>query len=132
MNFEYSEEQRAIKDSVERLCARFDDQYWLDIDNEGRFPEEFYQAMANEGWLGICTPEQYGGAGLGIMEAAIMMRTVAESGAGMTGASAIHINIFGLKPVDIYGNEEQRERMLRPKIGRASCREGVACAREDG
>src|SRR5690625_2235790 len=100
MNFEYSEEQRAIKDSVERLCARFDDQYWLDIDNEGRFPEEFYQAMANEGWLGICTPEQYGGAGLGIMEAAIMMRTVAESGAGMTGASAIHINIFGLKPVD--------------------------------
>src|SRR5690625_5325328 len=89
MNFEYSEEQRAIKDSVERLCARFDDQYWLDIDNEGRFPEEFYQAMANEGWLGICTPEQYGGAGLGIMEAAIMMRTVAESGAGMTGASAI-------------------------------------------
>ncbi|HLR82667.1 MAG TPA: acyl-CoA dehydrogenase family protein [Paenalcaligenes sp.] len=114
MNFEYTEEQRAIQDSVERLCERFDDQYWLDTDNDGRFPEEFYQAMASEGWLGICTPEQYGGAGLGIMEAAIMMRTVAESGAGMTGASAIHINIFGLKPVDIYGNEQQRERMLRP------------------
>lgn len=114
MNFDYSEEQRAIRDSVERLCERFDDQYWLDIDTQGRFPEEFYQAMASEGWLGICTPEQFGGAGLGIVEAAIMMRTVAESGAGMTGASSIHINIFGLKPVDIYGNDEQRERMLRP------------------
>lgn len=116
MNFEYTEEQRVIRDSVERLCERFDDQYWLNIDDEGRFPDEFYQAMGQEGWLGICTPEQYGGAGLGIIEAAIMMRAVAESGAGMTGASSIHINIFGLKPVDIYGTEEQKQRMLPPIV----------------
>ncbi|EIE51585.1 acyl-CoA dehydrogenase [Salipiger aestuarii] len=114
MNFELSSEQEAIRDAIARICADFDDAYWLKKDREGGFPQDFYDALAKSGWLGICTAEKQGGAGLGITEAAIMMRTIAESGAGMSGASAVHINIFGLKPVDIFGTDEQKERMMRP------------------
>ena len=88
MDFAFTDDQTAIRDAVARVCSRFDDHYWLTRDREGGFPNDFYAALADEGWLGICTPEAYGGSGLGITEAAIMMRTVAESGAGMTGASA--------------------------------------------
>jgi len=114
MDFGLTSEQEAIREAVGQICARFDDAYWLKRDREGGFPQDFYDALAKEGWLGICTSEAQGGAGLGITEAAIMMRTIAESGAGMSGASAVHINIFGLKPVDIYGTEEQKNRMIRP------------------
>jgi acyl-CoA dehydrogenase len=114
MHFGYTEEQDAIRDAVAKICARFDDAYWLKRDKEGGFPTDFYDAFAREGWLGICTPEAYGGSGLGITEAAIMMRTVSESGAGMSGASAVHINIFGLNPVAVFGTEEQKQRMLPP------------------
>jgi len=114
MHFDYTEEQQAIRDAIAKICAGFDDAYWLKRDREGGFPYDFYDALAREGWLGICTAEAYGGAGLGITEAAIMMRTIAESGAGLSGASAVHINIFGLKIVAVYGTEEQKARMLRP------------------
>ncbi|PCI70168.1 MAG: acyl-CoA dehydrogenase [Piscirickettsiaceae bacterium] len=114
MNFNYSEEQQAIRDSILKLCAPFDDAYWLKRDTHGGFPHDFYTAIADGGWMGICIPEAYGGSGLGIAEAAIMASTIAESGAGMSGASAVHINIFGLNPVVVYGNEEQKQRMLRP------------------
>jgi acyl-CoA dehydrogenase len=114
MDFSLTSEQEAIRDAVEQICAKFDDAYWLKRDREGGFPQDFYDALAKEGWLGICTAEAQGGAGLGITEAAIMMRTISESGAGMSGASAVHINIFGLKPVDMFGTEEQKNRMIRP------------------
>lgn len=114
MNFHLTEEQEAIRDAVAAICARFDDDYWLARDRDGEFPHDFYDALAREGWLGICTPEAHGGAGLGITEAALVMRTISESGAGMTGASAVHINIFGLNPVAVFGTEEQKARMLRP------------------
>lgn len=114
MNFELTPDQEAIRDAVAAICARFDDAYWLARDADGEFPHDFYQALAREGWLGICTPEAYGGSGLGITEAALVMRTIAESGAGMTGASAVHINIFGLNPVNVFGTEEQKQRMMRP------------------
>ncbi|MEO4000828.1 acyl-CoA dehydrogenase family protein [Mesorhizobium sp. CAU 1732] len=114
MDFGLSEEQEAIRESVARICAGFDDAYWLKRDREGGFPFDFYDALAREGWLGICTAESYGGAGLGITEAAIVMRTIAESGAGLSGASAVHINIFGLNPVAVFGTEEQKQRMIRP------------------
>jgi acyl-CoA dehydrogenase len=114
MDFALSPEQLAIREAIERICARFDDAYWLERDRTGGFPHDFYDALAREGWLGICTAEAQGGAGLGITEAAIMMRTIAESGAGMSGASSVHINIFGLKPVDVYGTEDQKNRMIRP------------------
>ena len=114
MHFDYTEEQTAIRDAIAKICSGFDDAYWLKRDREGGFPHDFYDALAREGWLGICTAEAHGGSGLGITEAAIMMRTIAESGAGMTGASAVHINIFGLNPVAVYGTQEQKDRMLRP------------------
>jgi acyl-CoA dehydrogenase len=109
-------EQQRIHDAITRLCAGFDDAYWLARDREGGFPEAFYAAVATGGWLGIAMPEAYGGAGLGIAEAAIMMRAVAESGAGFSGASALHMNIFGLNPVVKFGSEEQKRRFLPPLI----------------
>src|SRR6266576_6318539 len=107
MDLAFSEDQLAIKDSVAKLCAQFDDKYWLKKDKEGGFPEDFYQTMADAGWLGIAMPEAYGGAGLGITEASIMMQAVAESGAALSGASAVHMNIFGLNPVVVFGTDEQ-------------------------
>ncbi len=116
MEFALSDQQAVIRDEVSRLCSRFDDGWWLTQDRAEVFPTAFYDAMAAAGWLGIAMPEEYGGAGLGVTEAAIMMRAVAESGAGMSGASAIHINIFGLNPVVVFGTEAQKRRMLPPLI----------------
>jgi acyl-CoA dehydrogenase len=114
MHFQLTPEQESIRDSIAKICSRFDDAYWLARDREGGFPEAFSGALAKDGWLGICIPEAYGGAGLGIADAAVMMRTIAESGAGMSGASAVHINVFGLNPVVVFGNEEQKQRFLPP------------------
>jgi alkylation response protein AidB-like acyl-CoA dehydrogenase len=68
MNFEFSEEQRAIRDAVARTCARFGGDYWLHHDRDGGFPHEFHAAIAADGWLGIAMPEAHGGSGLGIRE----------------------------------------------------------------
>ena len=116
MDFDLTPEQEQIRDAVARLCERFDDGYWLAKDESGDFPEEFHAACAEAGWLGIAMPEEHGGAGLGITEAALLMQTVAESGAAMSGASAIHMNIFGLNPVVVFGSDEQKRRMLPPLI----------------
>ncbi len=116
MDFELSAEQRQIREQIARLCSRFDDDYWRTQDEAATFPEDFYRAVAESGWLGVAMPESCGGAGLGISEAAIMMRTIAESGAGMSGASAVHMNIFGLQPVVKFGTPEQQARMLPPLI----------------
>jgi acyl-CoA dehydrogenase len=116
MDFMLSDDQQTIRDTILKVASDFDDDYWLEKDKNGGFPEDFYNAFAEAGWLGIAMPEKYGGAGLGITEASLMMQAVAESGAGMSGASALHMNIFGLKPVEIFGNEEQRERFLPPLI----------------
>ena len=116
MDFALTENQQAIRDAIAKICGGFGDAYWLERDREGGFPHDFHQALADAGWLGICVPEAYGGSGLGITEAAIMMREIAESGAGMSGASAVHINVFGLNPVVVFGTEEQRRRMLPPMV----------------
>ncbi len=109
-------DQQRIREAISRLCAGFGDAYWLERDRQGGFPEEFYAAVARDGWLGIAMPEEYGGAGLGIGEAATMMQAVAQSGAGFSGASALHMNIFGLNPVVKFGSEEQKRRFLPPLI----------------
>ena len=114
MHFELTDEQKAIRESVEKVCTQFDKPYWREIDATDQFPSKFFHAMADDGWLGVCIPAEYDGAGLGITEAAVMMRAVAESGGGMTAASAIHVNVFGLNPVVVFGNEEQKQRMLPP------------------
>jgi acyl-CoA dehydrogenase len=116
MDFSLSEEQESIRAAIGEICAQFGDEYWLQKDREGGFPHELHQALARDGWLGVCIPEQYGGSGLGITEAAIMMQAIAESGAGMSGASCVHINIFGLNPVVVFGSEEQKQRMLPPLV----------------
>jgi acyl-CoA dehydrogenase len=116
MDFAFSAEQERIREAIAKLCERFGDDYWLERDSDAAFPVEFHQALANDGWLGIAMPEEFGGAGLGITEAAVMMQAIAESGAAFTGASAVHMNIFGLNPVVVFGNPEQKERMLPPLI----------------
>jgi acyl-CoA dehydrogenase len=116
MSFALTPEQLEIREAVARLCERFGDDYWLKKDSEGGFPHEFHRAMAEGGWLGVAMPEAYGGAGLGITEAAIVMQAVAQSGAGFSGASAVHMNIFGLHPVVVFGSDEQKERFLPPLI----------------
>jgi acyl-CoA dehydrogenase len=116
MDFALSANQESIRDAVGKICSRFDDAYWLKKDKEGGYPADFHRALADAGWLGICIPEEYGGSGLGITDAAIMMRTISESGAGMSGASAVHMNVFGLNPVVVFGTKEQCTRMLPPII----------------
>ena len=116
MNPTFSPHETSIRDAIARVCAPFDDAYWLARDRAGGFPEDFFQAFAASGWLGICIPEAYGGAQLGITEAAIMMQTIAQSGAGLSGASALHMNIFGLNPVVKFGTAEQKARMLPPLV----------------
>ena len=116
MDFAFNEEQLAIRDAVAKICERFDADYWLKHDREGGFPHDFHAAMAAGGWLGIAMPEAHGGAGRGITEAALIMQTVAQSGAGFSGASAVHMNIFGLHPAVMFGTEEQKARWLPPLI----------------
>src|SRR5262245_36530509 len=116
MDFSLTADQQNIRDAILKACERFSDEYWLERDREGVFPHEFYSAMRDEGWLGIAMPGEYGGAGLGITEAALMMQAIAESGAGMSGASSIHIPVFSLQPVVLFGAREQKERMLPPVV----------------
>jgi acyl-CoA dehydrogenase len=111
-----TEEQSAIKHAIEEICAKYDDHYWLKTDDSGKFPEEFVADIAEGGWLGVAMPERVGGAGLGLTEAALMMQTVAQSGAGFSGASAIHLNIFGLMPIVKFGTPEQQNRFLPPAM----------------
>ncbi len=106
--FWLSDEQQAIRDAVVRLCEGFDADYWRRTDESGVFPEAFVAAMVDAGWLGVAMPIELGGSGLGLTEAAIVMQAVAESGAGFSGASAMHLNIFGPMPMVKFGSDAQR------------------------
>ncbi|MEX3943628.1 acyl-CoA dehydrogenase family protein [Paraburkholderia sp. EG287B] len=116
MNFNLNEDQQSIVAAIEKICERFDDSYWLERDREGGFPHDFHRALADAGWLGIAMSPEFGGSGLGMTEAALMMRTISASGAGLSGASAVHMNIFGLNPVQVFGSEAQKQRFLPPLI----------------
>ncbi|MDV6282582.1 MULTISPECIES: acyl-CoA dehydrogenase family protein [Rhodococcus] len=115
MDFDLTEDQATIRDAVRELAGKFDEQYWVEKDSEHEFPTEFYDAFAKGGWLGITTPEAYGGHGMGITEASILLEEVAASGAGMNGASSMHLSIFGMHPVIVHGSEELKQRTL-PRI----------------
>ncbi len=123
MSIDFTEEQVQIRESVARLCADFGDEYWLKRDSDGQFPEDFCQAIADQGFMGIAMPEAYGGSGLGITEAAILMQAISQSGAGNGGVSSVSLGIFGLNPVVRYGTEAQKARMLPPVISR----QDIAC-----
>ncbi len=116
MEFSNNPEHDTIREAIGRVCADFGDDYWLARDRDGGFPHELYNALAEGGWLGICMPQEYGGSGMGITEATVMMTAIARSGAGLSGASAVHMNIFGLQPVVVFGTDAQKRRMLPPLI----------------
>ena len=116
MTYSLTPQQIEVRELAERVCKRFDDEFWMELDQSARFPDEFHRAVADAGLLGIAMPAEFGGSGLGISEAAVLMQTIAESGACMSGASAVHLNIFGLNPVVVFGTVEQKARMLIPLI----------------
>jgi acyl-CoA dehydrogenase len=116
MDFEFNDDQRAVLLAIEAICKQFDDNYWLKCDKDAAFPQAFVDKIIEGGWLGIAMPEAYGGAGLGVTEASLLTHTISRSGAGMTGASSIHINLFGPHPIVVFGNEEQKQRFLPPLI----------------
>ncbi len=116
MNFNLDEQQLVIRHAIEKICDQFDDDYWFACDTDGEFPEEFVKAITEGGWLGIAMPEEYGGSGLGITETAVLAHTIARSGAGMSGASAIHLNLFGPNPIVVFGTDDQKSRFLPPLI----------------
>ena len=111
-----TQDQQALDEAISRICADFGDDYWLTRDTDGNYPEEFFSAIAGGGWLGIAMPKAHGGAGLGVTDAAIMMRRIAQSGGGFAAASSVHINIFGPHPIVKYGTPEQQARFLPPLI----------------
>jgi acyl-CoA dehydrogenase len=122
MDFSPSEDHRAIREGVNAVMRRFDDAYWLARDDDGAFPREFHRAMAEAGWLGITMPQEFGGAGLGVTEAVVMMHEVASHGGGMAAASTVHINLFGPHPIVVFGTPEQRQRWLPALVaGRDQC-----------
>ncbi len=116
MTFAINEDQMAIKQAISKICDNFPPEYWLERDSDGEFPQEFVTEVCEAGWFGIAMPEKYGGSGLGMTEASLMMQTITESGAGYTGASSVHLNLFGLHPIVVFGTEEQKQRMLPPMI----------------
>lgn len=116
MDIALTEEQAAIDVAVRRICSGFSDEYWTGCEAELRFPEEYYQAMAKAGFLGITMPEELGGSGLGVTEAAIMMHAASSSGGGYSAASAIHINLFGPHAIVVHGSAAQKQRFLTPLI----------------
>ena len=115
MAYSLTPDQNALDEAIERICADFGDDYWLARDTDGKFPEEFVAAIAEGGWLGIAMPEEFGGAGLGVTEAALMMHKVASSSGAMAAASAIHINVFGPHAIVVFGSEEQKKKWLLTK-----------------
>lgn len=116
MDFSLTDEQRAIGEAVSQVCATFPSTYWRERDSDGAFPHEFHGAMAEGGWLGITMPQELGGAGLGLIEAALMMNAVAKGGGAMAAVSSIHINLFGPHPIVLFGTDEQKVRWLKPLI----------------
>ena len=116
MDLSFTDDQIAVRDTIAKLCEKYDDDYWYQRDTDGVFPEDFVKDLADGGWLGIAMPEEYGGSGLGVIEASLMMQTIAETGAGFSGCSAVHINIFGPNPIVVHGTDEQKNRLLPPLI----------------
>ncbi|KAJ5225639.1 hypothetical protein N7468_006864 [Penicillium chermesinum] len=111
-----TDSQRTVREAISKICAKYPDEYWRKLDESKEFPTDLHRSLADNGWLGICMPQEYGGSELGISEAAVMMQTISESGGGMTAASSVHMNIFGLEPVVKFGTAEQKARWLKPLI----------------
>jgi acyl-CoA dehydrogenase len=116
VDFSLTADQQNIRDAILKHCSQFPDEYWLERDRDAVFPHLFFKSLFDAGWLGVAMPTEFGGSGLGITEAAVMMQAVAESGACMSGASSIHLPVFGLQPVVMFGTQQQKERILPPVV----------------
>ena len=115
MDFALTESQELIKKEVGALARQFSLDYWLDKDDRAEYPHEFVKAFADNGWLGIMIPEAYGGAGLGVTEAALMLHEICASGAGTSGASPIHFYVFPPTPIIKFGTDAMKQKYL-PRI----------------
>ncbi|EFE41046.1 hypothetical protein TRV_04244 [Trichophyton verrucosum HKI 0517] len=112
----FSPEQLMVRESINKICSAFPDEYWAERDRTEEYPHELHAALSKDGWIGIALPEHLGGAGLGISEATMMLQTIAQSGAGLAGAQSIHANVYATQPVAKFASEEQKKRMLPPLI----------------
>jgi acyl-CoA dehydrogenase len=115
MDFALSEQQELIRKEVSALARSFPPEYWLEKDKKAEYPWEFVKAFAQAGWLGVIVPEEYGGSGLGVTEAALMLHDIAASGAGTSGCSPIHFYTFPPMPVIKHGSETLKRKYL-PRI----------------
>jgi hypothetical protein len=115
MDFALTEQQEMIRKEVGALARSFSLDYWLDRDRRHAYPHEFVAAFAKAGWLGIMMPEEHGGSGLGVTEAALMLHEICAAGAGTSGASPIHFYVFPPEPVVKYGHPAMKRRYL-PRI----------------
>jgi acyl-CoA dehydrogenase len=109
-----AEDEREIRASLQKVLSRFTDEYWMRHDLDHEFPWDFYHAMAEAGWIGICIPEKYGGGGAGVQEAALLLEEVTAGGGALNAGTTVQVALFGLEPIVKYGTDEQRERFLRP------------------
>ena len=116
MQLSLSPEHQEIRDAILKICQHFDDDYWMQKDRDGGWPHDFHKALAEAGWIGIAMPPEYGGAGLGITEAAIMTEAISESGGGGAAAATMNKYVYGLNPIVVFGTDEQNRRFLPPSI----------------
>lgn len=107
-----------LRDAVRELCRRYPDAYWRGVDREKRYPEEFVQALTEAGWLAALIPENYGGTGLGITEASVILEEINRAGGN---ASACHAQMYIMGTVLRHGSEQQKRRYL-PKIASGELR----------
>jgi acyl-CoA dehydrogenase len=103
----FTEEQLTVREAIQKICAQFPNEYWQQHDQTETDPKELHAALAADGWLGIALPEEFGGAGLGIAEATMMLQTISQSGAGMAGAQSIHANVYATQALAFGGSKEQ-------------------------
>ncbi|MFQ3318554.1 MAG: acyl-CoA dehydrogenase [Natronomonas sp.] len=130
MNFEESEFEHMIRSSVREIAEDYDEDYWRDVTDERRFPEEFWQDLADNGWVGISIPEKYGGEGLGMQEMVTVMEEIGRAGAWSATAAFILTPIFGGETLVAHGTEEQKERWL-PQIANGEARWALGVTEPD-
>ena len=117
MDFALTEEQELIRSEVRNLARKFDWSYWRELDDTGEYPHAFFNEFAANGWIGAVVPTEYGGSGLGIIEASIILGEICASGAGTSGASPVHFSMFPPQPVIKYGSDDMKRRYL-PQIAK--------------
>ena len=114
MDFALSANQESIKDAVGKICERFDDAYWLKKDKEGGFPADFHMALADAGWLGICIPEEYGGAGLDYLSFGLACEELEYVDTHLRVIMSVHV---GLNTMTLWcwGSEAQKKKYVVPQ-----------------